>query len=266
MNKGNQRRIELGEKLLEFKDKGFLAPKKIDTFSNYQLVVFTIYLKNIKTFRAILDLAKIGYAQDSRTLARTMLENVITLYYIQKDPEIRADLFVAGSVIENEKKREEMAKIDDKYKKQPKITQEEIEESKIKREKEMARLKVKGLTRFNEHNWSLISVGSMAKKVGLERYYKQVYWLLSLHIHPSAHTADDYLAFKDGEFFVEDIPNPEKKNVGLHAAIESFFKIAIEINKIFKLKLDSKLDVFSKELDKIIKIDLDEDSDKKERK
>lgn len=258
MNKGNQRRIEFGEKLLEFRDKGFLAPKKIDTLSNYQLVVFTIHLKNIKTFRAILDLAKTGYEQDSRTLARTMLENVIILRYIQKDPEIRADLFIAGSIIENEKKREEMAKIDDRYKKQPKISQEEMEESKIKREKERARLKAKGLTRFNEHNWSLISVESMAKEVGLERYYKQVYWLLSLSIHPSAHTANDYLKFEDDEFFAEDRPNPEKKNVGLHSAIESFFKIAIEINKIFKLKLDSELDVFFKEFVKIVNIDLDE--------
>ncbi len=77
--------------------KAFTSIKQIDGRNEnellYKNVVNILSMKGLKTLRAIQCLLNSGYIEDASILLRSLIEILVTLKYIRKDPEKYANLY-----------------------------------------------------------------------------------------------------------------------------------------------------------------------------
>lgn len=258
--------LAINKKLLDFADNDF-KPKNIDMKDFLQHVSIFLFAKSTKTFRALIVLCSEGYGQDAAILARSMLENIINLAYINKDDkQNRAKLFITYSLINREgkvgqiKSNQNLRKYYNKdiEKKFMQKFGKYLSEAKEIRDKEYKKIKkIKGKNKISKYSWSHLSIKEMIKEFDNEKcefenlYYNQVYWLVSQFSHPDINSSVNYVEEKNGSILVKDMPNNNWVEQSLVLGFDYYSKILRLINEIFELGLDSKIKVLEEEYLKI---------------
>lgn len=255
--------LETIKELLDFVDDKMkpVITKSLNKqgISNFDLVNIFLFAKSTKTFRALFILCHQHYGEDAAILARSILENLINLAYIEKEAsEDRAELFVGYSILDNKKKVESI-------KNDPSFEKLDIEkkfnnnlgknlELSIKIHKtECKRIKKAGRYDIKKHSWSCLSIKDMAIETGLKSpYYDKVYWLISQFTHPHAGGSKGYL-YKDKDgLTINDLPSEIWAEESLVVGFDCYSRILYLFNEIFRLGLEDEIKKIEKKYLKIL--------------
>lgn len=145
-----------------------------------------IYLtwKGLKTQLAIEKLLESGFLEDAYSLIRSLMEIVINLQYIRKDPEFLALTYQEYSYIIRHRLLEAGRRI---YKNFP-----DPETESAVADLEVNYQRVKG-SYPNEYRWSGCSIRKMADQACLADLYDTIYSNLSVYIHSSALSQNSFI-------------------------------------------------------------------------
>jgi len=255
----NQLLLEINKKLLNFIDNEFKV-KIVYIESGLKYASSFLFAKSTKTFRALNILCQNGYGEDAAILARSVLENVINLAYMNEDDkQNRAELFIYHSFIDRKNKIKQIEnnqyypqniekkftdKFEEVYKKAVKL--QDYECKKIKSERKY---------NIKKQSWSCLSLANMAEETKLkELYYDQIYWLISNLSHPSDNASMNYIfENKNGGILINDMPSDKWVEQSLILGFDCFYKMVQLVNDIFELNFDNKIRIMEKEYLKITK-------------
>ncbi len=255
MTKGLSEILEMNKKLLDFVDDKF-KPKLTDWKTALRVVSLFLFAKSTKTFRALTVLCSKGYGEDAVILARSILENLICLTYIQKDEsQHRAELFMYHSFIDHKEKAEQ---IKDDY-----CIKEYIEQTNVKldddfegnynkaikmRKDECEKIKKTQKYKVDRYSWSGLSIRDMAIETELKDfYYDQVYWLISQFSHPNPSASYTYLKIKEDGLNIIDKPNEKWVKQALTLGFDCYLKIILLVNEVFSLGFENEITKLGKE-------------------
>lgn len=251
--------LEIGKKLIDFVDNE-LKPKITKSDSSLNDISIFLFAKSTKTFRALFILCAERYGEDAAILARSLLENLINLAYIEKEEsEHRAELFISHSVLDNKKKVDSI-KNDPAFKKldiERKFDDRfggSLETIRKMQKEECEKVKKIGKYRIKKYSWSCLSIKDMAIETGLKSpYYDKVYWLISQFSHPHVGSSKGYLYKDKTGFTINDLPSKIWVEESLVLGFDCYSKMVHLINKLFKLNLKSQIKLLEKEYLKIFK-------------
>ncbi len=251
--------LKFNKKLLDFVDSR-LKLKITKREAGLTDVGVFLFAKSTKTFRALNMLCQSGFGQDAATLARSLLENLINLAYMEKDEsQHRAKLFIYQSLLDNKMKLDQIKddpdivkickdmekKFHDKY-------GEVLEKTSEIHNQECEKIKALGKDQ-KKYSWSCLSIKDMAIETGLvDFYYNKAYWIISQFAHSHVGASNSYLKEKpDGEIIIIDGPCKDWVEESLTLGFDCYLKILHLINKILELEFESEIKVIEEEYIKI---------------
>lgn len=148
--------------------------------AKFKLLIKALSIKASVSYRAIELLLKNGLIFDSMTLLRSLLELVISVAYIIKQPEKRSKLFIEYDPVARHRMYELAKKMGfDKLR----FDREELE-----KEYESVRRNYKCKSRWSDKN-----LEQMAKDAKLENIYNYFYSRYSDYVHSDIRTIDNFL-------------------------------------------------------------------------
>ena len=202
--------------------------------------------KAYKTQAAILLLCQQGYGQDAAILVRSLIELLITLLYILKDPtDERIQRYFAYDWIMRKKmynygktKPEilEILKERNQNLKQGDNPIEEVEKQAIAMQ-----------TKYNyKKDWSDKNMREMAEEVGRVDLYLTVYRLQSQIMHTAPRVMNEYVV-NDGKGITIEVGQNERwVEETLVTTFDCFYNIVGQYDKLLKLGFATKLDEIAK--------------------
>lgn len=234
--------------------------------SALKLVSRFMLTKSTKTLKAICELCKKNYGEDSLVLGRTIFENSLALAFVYKpEPkEIReciANIFILHASKEQEYMKKNIRDlkntgkykewINDLEKEKGKLSTKELVTEKnlidkslafyeyhIKRYKDY--LSSIGKKPSDKRSWSLMSIKSMSKLVGepYEGSYEFVYTSISKYAHPSVLGSNSCYEIFSQNDELADVEN------ALIISFNYYWRIVYMLNNIYELGLDKEIDLY----------------------
>ena len=213
-----------------------LAAEGEDEFI-YKGVVQALTFKAIKTHRAIECLLEFGFVEDAVVLMRALLEIVINLLYIGREPESRATLYAEYDyVLRWQGHRAAEAVYGDEYSRQLASRQAEIDE--LRREYERVKCNYP-----DKYRWSGESVRKMAEEVGGEKAYLSAYRMHSELVHSAPTTMNRYVTASEGGLLIDLDPKSEEEHGSLLCELCELSLCVMRVfNEVFQLGNDAMLD------------------------
>ena len=251
--------LKLNKELLDFVEKE-IKPKIKNLDSSLQDVTVFLLAKSTKSFRALNILCEKGFGEDAAIIARSILENLITLSYINKEnSEERAELFSGYAAINREEKIKELKEdkedidllseieIKEKENKDDGIDVVKDRIEKI-RNKECQRIKNNSEYKTVKYSWSCLSIKDMAKETGLYKiYYNQIYWLICQFSHPDSRSSKSYMyKNKRGVMIINDFPNNLWVEESLVLGIDCYIRMLGIFSDVFNIDCEDKIKYFIK--------------------
>ena len=203
--------------------------------------------KAYKTQGAILFLCKNGFGQDASILLRSIVDILITLLYIKKDPTNNRmqryfdyDWVLRKTMFDYCKTKPEIMKqLEDRGTKID-LTRDSIET--IEKEAKQAQ---------DKHNyaygrWSAHTTKQMAEEVGRADLYLTVYRLQSQLAHTAPRTMNEYITQEKDGFVIEVGQNEKWITETLVATFDCIYNIVGEFDKDLQLGFADRLDIIAK--------------------
>ncbi|MDQ7794520.1 MAG: DUF5677 domain-containing protein [bacterium] len=157
------------------------------------LLINLVFLSRTRTsFRAIKLLCKHGLDADAVIVMRSMVENVISLLYINAEPSSRAGLYADHLWVEEHKR---MNALRDVY--PPETFAHRYPEDQV-------RLIERNYRRVNAQGWSDLSLEAKAREVDVLHLYALPYRFGSGYAHGSPITARSYAKWTDTGILLRD--------------------------------------------------------------
>lgn len=206
-----------------------------------QKKIFLFFLtRGIKSFNAIELLCRNGYGQDSATLLRSLLENLISIRYILCDPAaadkktyrfVNYKWVIFKRFLSEDKAADERNLIIDKYEAYKK-------ENNIISDKALL-------------TWSGKTVKDMAKAVDKELYeeYDAVFRFCSRFSHPSIVGDKEYINYENKVFTMKPLSSDIGIIISLKKAAVYIIDFLKQYNSLFSLNYDDRI----KKIDKMHK-------------
>lgn len=219
--------------------KGALLQARIDQDNAYAQLVSFFAGKACKTHKAIVILAERGYGQDAGILLRSLVDLVISAYWISKDPVPRVERYmdydwILRSKYENVgRSADALARLTPEIR--AKIAALDVE---IKKKAQGAKQK----HRYDRRGWSGTSIWDMAKEVGFQNYYNYAYRLLSDLEHSNSRSTTSYLEEVSGAYQFNVGPGPQYVRVVLATAYHLLIDLFSLADKVLNLGLARALD------------------------
>ena len=169
---------------------GDLIQAKVKDLTQYNSIANALFCKTVTTFYATWILCKNGYGQDAIVLVRTMMENTVTLAYINSDPKTLIPLYANHFWVKQSQRLKDYNKL---YPHKPYENQrsEYIEKNYNK---------VKDNYPKRTSHWSGKTMLDMTIACGLEDYYYMVYRLGSDYAHSGSDSLGDYISKHDSVY------------------------------------------------------------------
>jgi hypothetical protein len=168
--------LALGVKLLQRTSSFVVTRKRTEKVG---LVVMGLYMKALKTVRAIRIVASPDLVEDGFVLCRSLLETTVAiLYVLQKDSPRRADEYIAHTLMRTKWAMEGWTRTHGL-----KVAGRRIDKRAEKEKKPLeSRLGAARLEQL-KRSYSGVSLEETFKRVGLNRLYQTLYRRLSVHPH-----------------------------------------------------------------------------------
>lgn len=183
-------------------------------------IVVALFWKGLKTHLAIENLLEAGFFQDSFILLRSLLEIIINLEYIKRNPQDRVKLYLEFDYITRKRLLDAGRKVyGDKFpgsEKDDEIKELESNYQRVKNEYP------------KKYQWSGRSIKEMASEVGLGDLYDLIYSHLSTYVHSSASSHSSIIRNESEGLRIIIIPEQED-----HSEIEK----VIHFTCVFTLML-----------------------------
>lgn len=193
--------------------------------------VVTFYLaKAVRTTRAIIELCKCGWGVESLILLRSLVESMITMYYIVDGGIDRAELYVKYDFI-LQKQMLDRALKDEEVFQIIGYTDEQRQEILSNYEE------VKG-NYPRKYQWAGITIGKMAEEVGLTFFYDYVYWMFSNVAHSNPRSSLHYLEIVNDKPKFKFGPSHEWISPCLALCSEILIRILSKLREVFPIQLD----------------------------
>lgn len=203
----------------------------------YKGTVQHLTWKALKTHLAIESLLESGFIEDAHLVIRSLLEIVINLAYIQRDPEYISRIYVEYSFLERHRFLETGKMIYGENHFSAKGHDEEIKQL----ESDYERVKN---NYQNKNKWSGCSIRRMAEQVGLVDDYDLIYSYLSQSVHSTALTANSYVQEGENGLVIVIMPGQEEEKYFQRAICLtcSYSLMLIEIfNQVFNLGFQEEI-------------------------
>jgi hypothetical protein len=229
--------------------------------SNLDRLLFLFQAKIIKTLKAILLLCKGGFGEDSAQLTRSIFEIFINVLYILKsETKDRTRLFLEYNPIDHydqltrlKEKIDEKLILEEYERVLSQYDKKEIDEIRKFRSEKIQEYKIKKQIGINKKSWSLVTTKQMAIETGNEKLFDQIYWQISQISHPHEKGLENYFENRDGKTFFSDHPSSNWISESLIFSSDIFMRFLVIINEYFKLKLNTRIDLFRKEFLDLLK-------------
>jgi hypothetical protein len=200
LNSQKQQALELGWKLAELAERqvtdvGCLAGTEEEVM--WQHISHFILIKSAYSYRALLTLLREGLEHEALVLLRSLVEALINLMYIAKDPHQRARLyleydFVARHRVLGALRRHGRSESGAVYRRILESSPDKANELTAEYQRVKPHYK-------NEYLWSGQSISQMAESVGMGWEYDFVYADCCARAHAAANSVNDYFrATEDG--------------------------------------------------------------------
>ncbi len=209
--------------------------------------------KAYKTQGAILLLCQQGYGQDASILLRSIVDLLITLLYILKEPTngrmqryfdydwiLRKKMFDYGKT-----KPDILQQLEERS-----VLQNTQDDS-IEKIEEMAK-KAQELHKYSNNRWSEQSVAEMAEEVGRVDLYRTVYKLQSQLIHTAPRTMNEYVKQEGNGFIIEVGQNEKWVEETLVATFDCIYNLIGEFDKLLQLGFAKRLDEIAQDYLKVV--------------
>lgn len=213
---------------------------------SFEFIVYFLFIKSYLTFKTIRLVCRKGFGFDSGILCRALLENLVNILYISKDPKERAELFLKYEAVL--KKREMNDVESDKDWLEKKGMRKSILDNKQKIEREYNL--VKHLYTDLRKGWSQKSIREMIAET--EKILIPVFSILCSLTHPSPYSITDYIeGIWDKEIIPQLYPNDKYLYEILPTSYNIFLQILQKFNEVFNLGQEKKLKEAKVKHDKI---------------
>lgn len=229
----------------ERKDKNFS--------SSFEFVTYFLFIKSYYTFKTINFLVKRGYGFDAAILERSLIENLVDMIYISKDPITRSDKFLRWEAVETKKLGDSINNNPD-WMSIPSI-KKSIEETRNKVETDYNKYEGEFPEEFK--GWSQKSITKRIKES--HPSLEPVYSLLSNLVHPSVSAVRSYFKDFNNKKIISTIyPNKDYISEIVPSSHDIFFDCVGKFQEVFKIE-NSNLENIKKRKEKLI-IQLDKKS------
>lgn len=212
---------------------------------SFEFVVYFLFIRSYLTFEAINFNSRKGYDFDAGILSRTLLENLVNLLYISKDPKKRSELFLKYEAVQ--KKKIMNAIESDESWLNVEVLKKAVLDTKEKIEKDFNAIKH---LYPDLRNWSGKSIRQMIEDTG--RVLIPTYSILCSLTHPSPYSIPDYIeGIWDKKIIPQLYPNDKYLYEVLPTSYNLFLQILQKFNEVFSLGQEKKLEEAKVKHDKI---------------
>ncbi|MDO8886819.1 DUF5677 domain-containing protein [Candidatus Oleimmundimicrobium sp.] len=224
------------------------SEKEFEPTSAFERITILFFAKSRKTYWATRTLSIKGFGEDAGTLLRSLLENLIDLYWMSLDPQDRSKRFLDFASFMY---REALKKLENDGH-QDVLVPLEIKEEILNNYQKIDERTLKSFQKYRK--WSPKNRREMAKEidkalVGDESsrkneflfLYDKAYWLLSNAAHPNPINSDDFIVPVKGKLTLRAQPSKGHIATWLALSFHIFLKIIAKFNEIHELGEEQKI-------------------------
>jgi len=202
---------------------------------SFRFVVYFLFIRSYLTFEAINFNCRRGYGFDAGILSRALLENLVNLLYISKEPKGKSELFLKYEAIQKRKIMIAIENDEDWLK--VKALKKGLLENKKRIEEDYNKMKY---LYPDLRNWSKKSIRQMIEET--ERVLIPTYSILSSLAHPSPYSISDYIeGIWDQKVIPQLYPNDKYLYEVLPTSYGLFYQVLEKFNEVFSLEQEEKL-------------------------
>lgn len=208
-----------------------IADKIIDAVvnvtSNKEMFAVFCFGKAYKTHGAVLLLCQNGLGQDAAMLMRSLIDLLVTLFYILNDPtEERLQRYFAYDWVLRKKML-------DYCKSRPEISSlmPEIDANEVENQSKIAKEKYK----YDKPHWSDKNIREMAEEIGRPDLYATVYSLQSQILHTAPRALNEYIKNEHNGYVVDVGQNDSWIEETLVASFDCYFHIVQKCDELLNL-------------------------------
>ncbi|HDP69994.1 MAG TPA: hypothetical protein ENN38_04195 [Actinobacteria bacterium] len=241
--------FEHTHKLLKLANE--LSEIKFEPSTTFEKITILFFAKSRKTYWAISTLAGRGFGEDAGILLRSLLENLIDLYWISIEPKERSKRFLdfaSFTYREGFKKLEE----DKLHKHRGEQVSLQIKEEVLR---DCQKIDARILKSFQKYRkWAPMGRREMAKEIDrtLTNYkkihkdeflflYDKAYWLLSNTAHLNPFALDDFIKPAGNKLILREQPSKRHIANWLILSFHIFLRIVDKINDVHKIGAEEKI-------------------------
>jgi len=235
--------FEHTRKLLKLANE--LSKTKFEPSTTFEKITVLFFAKSRKTYWATSVLAGKGFGEDAGILLRSLLENLIDLYWISIEPQERSKRFLDFASFtygEGLKKLTE----DKLYTHRGEQIPAEIMEEALNDYNKINKQLLKSFLKYRK--WTPMGRREMAKEIDKTTHkndflllYNKAYWLLSNTVHPNPFTLDDFIEPVGNKLALRTQPSQRHIANWLILGFHLFLKIVDKVNEVHKLGVEENV-------------------------